>query len=291
MRDFSTAARHANKARMLRTSRSNCSILFVEGDTDSRFYGQFVCHKSCSILNTSGRQHAIDAGEILFRDGFRGFLVLADRDDWSVDGLPSLNYVVATDDRDLESTLLRGGIGLRLLAQHGDRGWIRKLEEKSGKSLLDLIAEWTAVLGVIRWISNRESRKLTTKDFDLTDFVNWDRLTVSVEDVATQILRRSGGSGGIPFNDLRDDLARRSTEKLGTTPDKWVFCSGHDLCLTLMRGLIRKFGNNESAQLTIELFEASVRACCSPGEFANTKLCRMIKDWERRNVPFQVLAK
>jgi len=291
MREFSNGHRHANKVRMLRSSNARLSFLLVEGDTDARFYGQFVCARLCRVVNTSGRQHAIEAGRILSDDGFVGFVVLVDQDDWCVDGsAPRLAYLITTDGRDLESTLLRGGVGLRLLAQYGDRGWLRRIERDTGKPLLDLLAEWTAAVGVIRWISNQRNLGLKTRDVDVTDFVDFDSWSVSLEEVAREILRRSGGGGGVPFEDALCDLVSRARNMLGTTRDKWVFCSGHDMCRTLMRGLIRKFGNNTSEQLTLEVFEASVRACCSPTEFAMTLLYRKIREWERRNAPFRVLA-
>jgi hypothetical protein len=287
MREFSNGPRHANKAKMLRNNRSNLSIVFVEGDTDARFYGQFICHKSCSLVNTSGRSHALDAGDILANEKFKGFLVLVDRDDWAVEGTPP-DYVVTTDCRDLETTLLRGGIALRLLAQHGDRDWVRRIEEKARKPLIDLLAEWAAIVGIIRWISNKEGRKLTTAGVDLTNFVNWDDLKVSVEEVVTFVLRQSGGSGGVPFDEARNELVTRCIQALNGTKDKWAFCQGHDLCHLLMRGLIRKFGNKQSEALTIEVFEASVRACCAPTEFALTEVYRKVRAWERLNAPFRV---
>ena len=291
MLEYSNGFRHANKAKMLRTQDSALGILLMEGDTDARFYGQFVCDRGCRILNCGGRSHALDAGDILAKDAFKGFVVLVDQDDWCVDrSAPKNHYLLTTDGRDLESTLLRGGMGLRLLAQYGDRSWVRKLEQKAGKSLLELLAEWTAVVGVVRWISNREGRKLTTRDVDITDFVDFDSLAVSVKGVAEQILRQSGGGGAVPFDKAASELVQKATDMLGKTKDKWVFCSGHDLCLALMRGLIRKFGTKESEKLTIEVFEASVRACCGPSEFAMTELFKRMQAWERHNAPFKLLA-
>lgn len=55
------------------------AFLIVEGDTDRRFYQNFIAKDICDIRNTSGKADALRVAAILEQENFSGFLVIVDK--------------------------------------------------------------------------------------------------------------------------------------------------------------------------------------------------------------------
>ncbi len=281
----------AARLRMLRTTSPQKAILLVEGGSDAQTFGALVCPNHCSVQPAHGRPNAIDALDDLDRSGFNGLLVLVDQDDWVFTGRHKKHKsLLWSDGRDLESTLLRAGVGVRILAQYGDKGIVAQIEKETGRPLLDLIAEWSAVVGVMRWISQRDGLGLRTNGVNAFDYVDQKSLEIAVEDAAKAIVVRTNGKLPQPPHVLISRVTREAKKVLAKSPDAWLFCSGHDLCHTMVGGLIEEFGRTMCSRLTFELLEAAVRAAIAWSDFEATALYEKMRAWEKANKPYRIFS-
>jgi hypothetical protein len=292
MREHANPHVLANTVRILRDSGMRKCFVLLEGGQDISAYRSFFSDAHCHIQPGQGRQHILDAGEILHKAAFPGFVVVVDQDEWAFTERPVVrSFLFCTDGRDLESTLLRNGVGLRIIENYADPKEVQAIEKQTRRPILSLIAEWAAVIGMIRWFSMQRNLGLCTKDIDIFSYVDFKSLMLQVEKVALDIVL---GSERRPYGDpaiAARNLAHEAERRLKTSPDHWVFCSGHDLCRTLAGGLATDFGRKMCKPLTSDLLEAAVRTAYSWSDFEATRLAAKIEEWEAANAPYRILAR
>lgn len=290
MNRYMTGERVAGTVRMLRSYHQDKSIMVVEGSGDLSAYEIITCSKRCKIHYANGRQHAIDAGRILCSSKFSGFLLVVDQDDWVLNGAhPRTEYLFWTDGRDLESTIFFAGAGDRLIDKYCSQAKRNRIEEQTGKSLLLLIEEWCAILGVLRWVSLRDRRGVACDTVDPFEYVDPHTLAPSLDLAVELLVQRAEGPLPGPRHAIQKQLRAGADYMLHRSIDKRLFCQGHDLCTALSSGLREVFGNDSCGGLSGELIEEELRDTYAWGHFEKTALHSGIRHWEGSNVPFRVL--
>lgn len=133
-----------------------CSFLFVEGESDGKFWQGRIAEKRCCIVfvvafadnnrKKTGKAAVIENIRSLNASKAKidGFLGIIDNDfDALAEGLPTEDNICVTDTHDMESLLLRStDVFRRLLGELGDGKLIAEFEDRQGKPiqtyLLDL---------------------------------------------------------------------------------------------------------------------------------------------------------
>jgi hypothetical protein len=239
-----------------------------------------------------GREKALEAGHRLERDGFPGFMVALDQDQWVFNGAhPKQAYVVWTDGRDLESTLMFAGVAERILANYAHAEALKEIEHDTGKGVLDHLIDWCSALGAMRWVIFRGRLGLSCKAIDAFQSVDQTTMQISLECLAESIINVAESPLPLPRPHLVKRLITETKQLLDRAGDqKWLYCSGHDLCRALASGLREDFGRDPCANLTAELLEAAVRTAYAWSDFEATKMHGRIRGWEGSNAPFRILA-
>ncbi len=292
MRDHQTAYSVANRVQMLRRADRAKAFLIVEGSQDCSVYRLFACPARCDVQWGFGRENALGAGQLLRRNGFSGFVIAVDQDEWVLNGgYPKEEHVVWTDGRDLESTLIFAGVADRLLANYAHPESLKDIERSTKHNVLEHLIEWCGALGAMRWVIRRGRLGLPCKHVDAFASVNRDSMQISIEQLADSVL--NGASGPLP--DARPRLKKRLVTEtihllVSARDQKWLYCSGHDLCIALASGLREDFGKDLCEDLTADILEAAVRTAYAWSDFETTKLHGRIRTWEGKNPPFRILA-
>lgn len=291
MQEFQTAQRVATCVQMLRNADRHKAFLIVEGSKDGEVYRRFACPRRCDIQWAYGRDKAIEVGRVLRRYKLDGFMVAVDQDEWILNKAhPKEDYIVWTDGRDLESTLMFAGVADRILATHANPEMVKQIERDTKATIVEHVIEWCAALGAMRWVVLRGRLGLPCKDIDAFECTDPNSLRISMDALAEAVINQATG----PLPDARPLLKRRLVTEttqlvVSAREQKWLYCSGHDLCRALASGLREDFGREFCETLTAEALEATVRTAYAWSDFEATQLHGRVRDWEQRNVPFRVL--
>ena len=287
MREFQTPEVVANRIRMLRVANRAKSFMIVEGSDDSRPYSVFACERRCSIQWGHGKKNALDVGGILASEHFAGFMVVVDQDEWIWRGNhPNQDYIAWTDGRDLESTLMLHGVIERIIANYADSSRTRDFELEVGKGVQQWLVEWCSTIGAIRLALSRVD--LGLDDIDPADCMD-HHWRITVDDMVRTLLHDSRGNPRRERQYLYKQVLMESNNLLERIGNKEQLCCGHDLCYAMLCVLQDKIGSNDCKDLTIELFERSVRTAYAWSDFEPTGLHTRIRQWEGQNKPWRIL--
>lgn len=292
MREYQTPQSVANRIRLLRNSDNKKAFLIVEGAQDCRVYSLFACRQRCWVQWGYGRTTALEAGRLLDKDGFLGFVVAMDQDHWIIDGMyPKDSFVVWTDGRDLESTLMFAGVAERILGNFACPKELQAIKRETGKGVIEHLIDWCGALGAMRWVIVRGHLGLSCKEIDAFRGVDVDSFEISLERLADVIM--AAHEGTLPFSrlQLKNRMVLETKQLLKRVGDqKWLYCRGHDLCRALTSGLREEFGQDLCQRLTVEVMEATVRSAYAWSDFEATQLHTRIRSWEGMNRPWRILA-
>ncbi|WP_265274377.1 DUF4435 domain-containing protein [Nostoc sp. KVJ3] len=168
MRDFLTVDRVANQIRLRRSTYTG-TFLLVEGSSDKTFYKRFVDQLVCELVETSGKQRAIEILKILEQSNFQGVLAIVDAD---FDRFETLLYtspnLLCTDSHDLETMLINSPAFNKVLAEFGSE---KKIAQFTQDVRLVLIKNAMSV-GYLLWISKCDGLNLTFEGITFSKFIN-----------------------------------------------------------------------------------------------------------------------
>ena len=281
MRNLLTKSDIANQARMLRSAFSG-SILVVEGETDARLFNGFVTRHGCQILVAQNKDNAIGAAMVLDSQGYSGVLTLVDADFWHLDGvLPPSPNMVLTDTHDIETMIIASGALEKILAEFGDQQKFRALP----KPIRDVLEEAACVVGLLRWHSHLGRLNLRFKGMRFIQFLDRKTLTVDIGKLIEEVQTNSRSAA------LNKPATVRAISQLaGRNPAPLQVCSGHDLADLLTVALNCNCGNSRGKKVTISFVRSALRLAYEYRYFSCTQLFATIKNWEKRNTPYVVLA-
>ncbi len=285
MKQHLTAYDIANDVRLSRTLHKG-TFLVLEGDTDARVYGRFICEKDCMVIPAHGKDNAIGALEILESDGFDGILTIVDADFWHLENIkPNSENLLLTDTHDLETMILKTSNLLeRILSEFGKRERIRNL----AGPVQTMVIEATLPIGLLRWLSSasRDNIPIKFRKLPFENFVDKTKLQTNVDELINEA-KKNVRDAEVDEESLKIKIKSMKNEGY----DPWQVCSGHDMVEILTIGLRFTFGNRKAKALTAEVVEGMLRMAYEYSHFCVTRLYKSIKNWENANPPFKILKR
>ncbi|MEH2229804.1 MAG: DUF4435 domain-containing protein [Nostoc sp.] len=280
MRDFLTVDRVANQIR-LRRSTYNGTFLLVEGSSDKTFYKRFVDQLVCELVETSGKQRAIEILKILEQSNFQGILAIVDAD---FERLETLLYtspnLLRTDSHDLETMLIDSPAFKKVLAEFGSE---EKIAQFNRDVKLVLVENGMSV-GYLLWISKCDGLNLTFEGITFSKFIDEQTLQIDELKLIQEIKNKSQA-----FSLNEKNLQERLKTQKSNNHDPWQICCGHHLVEILSFGLRKALGSNKAADVEPNSLERSLRLAYEEIYFHQTQLYLDIRKWESNNQPFRVL--
>ncbi|MGJ5629273.1 DUF4435 domain-containing protein [Nostoc sp. CALU 1950] len=280
MRDFLTVDRVANQIR-LRRSTYNGTFLLVEGSSDKTFYKQFVDQLICELVETSGKQRAIEILKILEQSNFQGVLAIVDAD---FDRLETLLYtspnLLYTDSHDLETILINSPAFNKVLAEFGSEEKIAQFN----RDIKSVVVENGMSVGYLLWISKCDGLNLTFEGITFSKFIDEQTLQIDELKLIQEIKKKSQA-----FSLSDKNLQERLKSQKSNNHDPWQICCGHHLVEILSLGLRKALGSNKAADVEPNSLERSLRLAYEEIYFHQTQLYLDIRIWESNNQPFRVL--
>lgn len=258
------------------------SFLLVEGPDDSKFWRGRIIKGDCEIVIAMGKPNLVGAIERLDMRQFVGILGIIDDD---FDCLEQRRYnsdnLISTDAHDLECLLLYSPALESVLGELGDQAKIMRFEQHAGVSVKDALLNNGLVFGRLRWLALRQDWCLGVgvhtplNPARFIDSETWAVKEPEIMDATAQTLN-------LNVEDLRgllDDLPSANPPHV---------CQGHDLTEILRIGLQKVLGNLKTTY-TKDDIASSLRLAFHDTHFAATQLYADIKNWERLNIPYQIL--
>ncbi|MEH2300525.1 MAG: DUF4435 domain-containing protein [Nostoc sp.] len=280
MRDFLTVDRVANQIRLRRSTYTG-TFLLVEGSSDKTFYKRFVDQLVCELIETSGKQRAIEILKILEQSNFQGILAIVDADFDRFETLLYTSYnLLRTDSHDLETMLINSPAFNKVLAEFGS-------EEKIAQFNRDVrlvLVENGMSIGYLLWISKCDGLNLTFDGITFSKFIDEQTLQINELKLIQEIKNKSQA-----FSLNEKNLQERLKSQKSNNHDPWQICCGHDLVEILSFGLRKALGSNKAADVEPNNLERSLRLAYEEIYFRQTQLYLDIRTWESNNQPFRVL--
>lgn len=280
-----TADDIANNIRMIRSSHRGV-IVIVEGNTDMRVYERLIDNAQCNFVPMNGKKIAIDVLKILERDNFEGFLTIVDADFCRLDNIkPNSINLLLTDNHDLETMILSSNAIDEFISEFGSESEIKKI----GNSIIDLLMDCALPIGFFRWISSpaKDDLSLKFKGMNYDTFIDVKNLKVSTNNLIYEV---KTNSDDFLIDDKEIKRKIESLIKEKDHYDPWQVCSGHDMVQILTIGLANIFGYSESKNIDVGVVDKTLRLTYKLSHFNKTHLYDAIKDWEKNNEPYKILA-
>ncbi len=256
------------------------AILLVEGDTDRRFFLDFV-DKHCMILPAGGKKNAMFAFESVAADGVTGLLCVVDPDHDRLLGVSVEGPgVLAWAGNDLEVELVRSPALDRVLREAASP---KKLQQLEG-TVIGLILRMASPIGALRYLSAVRGLGLKFESIKYERVLDPRTCGVNVERLVQQVT-----SG------LRDptvhtgDLVAAIEQLLESDRDPWGFVCGHDLTEALSTALRRRVGTHNSGDLPAARIESELRMAFIDRDLVSTGMAHKIRQWESNNPGYRVL--
>ncbi|WP_414514863.1 DUF4435 domain-containing protein [Nostoc sp. PCC 9305] len=280
MRDFLTVDRVANQIR-LRRSTYNGTFLLVEGSSDKTFYKRFVDQLVCELVETSGKQRAIEILKILEQSNFHGVLAIVDAD---FERLEALLYtspnLLRTDSHDLETMLINSPAFNKVIAEFGSEEKIAQFN----RDIKSVLLKNGMSVGYLLWISKCDGLNLTFEGITFSKFIHEQTLQIDELKLIQEIKKKSQA-----FSLNEKNLQERLKSQKSNNHDPWQICCGHHLVEILSLGLRKALGSNKAADVEPNSLERSLRLAYEEIFFHQTQLYLDIRKWESNNQPFRVL--
>lgn len=279
MKEFLTFYSIANDIRMRRTQFTG-SFLVVEGDTDARFYKNFLEKSECQLEIAFNKENAIKILEILNEENFKGVIAIVDADfDVIEEKKSAFDNLFFTDFHDCECLILSSNALEKVLSEFGSAEKI----EAFGKDIRQELFNIGSLIGYLRWISLIEAIHLTFEEIDFGRFLRKDDLDFDLNSFVITVINKS------QRHELKSDvLVEKITNIINPNHDKRHVSCGKDLIEILSIGLQRVLGTNNSKQVTSEVLARDLRLAYEFEFFVSTDLYKNVKGWEERNLPFKI---
>jgi len=284
MRQFLNPHTLANDVRMRRALFKG-AFLFVEGESDEKFYCMFVNSELCQIIISHNRQNVCDAVRILYRDRFAGAVGIVDADFDNLEHIsPDIPALFMTDLHDIECSMILSPAFDKLLFEFGSRFKIENWKLSHNPDIRQHILSQAVFVGYAVWYSNRMGLNLKFETLEPKDFVDQDCLEINIHRLVQNIKNKS------QRHDISDEeLIAAITELHVAAQDFWQLVRGHDFIDFLSFAFHRTLGTCTAQTVARERLESSLRMAYSNSDFLNTQLYISIREWEHSNAPYQII--
>lgn len=280
------AAVIANRIRQKRQFYRDAVFLIVEGDDDAKLFQKFVDELRCRIQPAYGRPNVEEVLAILEADDVRGVLAIVDADFDILEGrAPASPNLLRTDSHDVETMMLASPALDHVLREHGEAESIETFETGASTSVREHVLTIAEAFGYLRWHAHREQLAWRFEAFPFERVLHrktWHLLP-------SQILGELQGHSGTGV--LDSETVTQALDALrARVPAIWQLCNGHDMVAILAIGLQRVLGNRNAAEVKPEVLEKDLRLAYEAAYFAETSLCRALRDWHQVHAPILISA-
>jgi len=270
----------------------NCSFLFVEGESDEKFWSSRINEQGCCIVfivsfsdnnqKKTGKTAVNKNIRTLNRSRISGFLGIVDTDFEDLLCFPREENLYATEAHDLETLLLKSFFVFRkLLSEFGDSELIAEFERKSKKTIQNYLLDLALPFARIEWLKQNLHPSLNLGAIHKNN-------TVFPQDkwcLEQELFNESAQQKGI---DIASRRAQELLQKLNNV-DPWVLCNGHLMIDILSMGFQKgAIGKNKTA--TSDNIASYIRGAIDSDNLYQTELCQSIVNWQKNNNPYKVLA-
>ena len=251
------------------------SFLVLEGLDDVRFWST-RSHHGCRLIDGKGKPNVVRGLRRLDEIGFGGALGVVDSNYDYLAGVPlGSKNLLATDAHDLECMLCRSSALDGVLAEFGSDEKIDRFGQSAG--VRTALLERGLVFGRLRWAAQRLDAGLQLPA--IRAFV--DEKSWSVDEDG--LIDRAAGLNGMEASALRRHIADFPPA------DPWHVVHGHDL-LEILRFGLRSVLGDLRASVGVQEIGRALRLAMSAADLRSTQLWQDMRQWERLNKPYLVLA-
>ncbi|WP_432740715.1 DUF4435 domain-containing protein [Methylobacter sp. G7] len=269
----------------------NCSFLFIEGESDEKFWHSRIEEKKCCIVflvsfsennkRQTGKTAVIKNIRTLNNSKVNGFLGIIDNDFDALMCLPRENNTCVADTHDLETLLLRSPtVFKKMLAEFGDNQLIANFEKKEQKSIQDYLIELALPFAQLEWLKQQLKPGLELNDLHKNN-------TILIPDtwcLSQANLNAIVNARGMDINSEPSQHLLKTINNI----DPWLLCNGHKMIDILSMGFQNGIlGNNKKA--ITETIASYIRGSIDKVELYQTELCQSMFIWQNNNSLYQVL--
>jgi len=267
----------ANEISMKRSLFSG-SFLVVEGTTDARLYGKFIDRCECEIIPAHSKDNVISSvKEMTERRNDGKVIGIIDPDTDTLRGIGRKPPLFVTDNRDLDTMLVRSGALDCVLTEYADNGKIERFVSRYGE-IRDSLTAACYHLGLLMYVSERNEYGLSFKDLDHQTFTDRRSMRTDIDLMLRAVIENSQRP--------RADMQTIKTKLIKETDDEhdpWDVCRGHDLISVLAIGLRDIFGSYNCKHITSGALAGALRLAYDIFDMMSTRLFEDIEKWCRSN--------
>jgi hypothetical protein len=275
----------ANEIRMKRQLHPG-SFVIVEGPKDLQVYRRFFDPNGCRLVPSFDKEKAMRALDLLEKEGFPGIVAIVDSDFWVLKKhVPSSENLFTTDTHDLETMIIRSPALEKVLAEYASEAKIEKFQQANGASVREKLLGVARVIGLLRWLSERDGLGLDFDGLAYKKFTSMESLEINISNLIRIVKSRSKA---IDLNE--QEMTKKLRELMQACIGQiWHICCGHDLVNLLSIGLRKLFGSRKAVDVNSEHLEVGLRLAYELAFFVETELYNSLKDWGQKDTRFRIV--
>lgn len=254
------------------------TFLVVEGTSDCRLYAKFIDTDNVNIIVAHSKNTVIQAvRDMHMKRDDKAVIGFVDRDMDTLIGKQDRPPIFATDERDMETTILSSPALDDVLAEYGDRERMKAFSGKYGK-IGEAVAKGACPVGLLMYVSYKKGMNLSFKDLDYVRFVSPASLRTDIGKLVAEVYASS-----MPQRYPRSAIADQLSSLCKEWGPSWKAARGHDAVAVLRIGLRSTFGSYNSRNLTDGELGGALRLAYSREYFMASELYRSSGEWCRTN--------
>lgn len=287
--DMMSSDRLLSSTLFTRSPNDKNAILFVEGDTDVKFFKYFVCSEKYilqpddfdSLINIGGgnKNKVVEAIKKANEEGIKGIVGIVDAD---FDNLKNVHFVenlYRTDTHDLESMLLKSEKSLKkVLNQYCKDDYL--ISDTDIPKIQNILLETSKYIGYALWCSNEYRWWIDFKGFPINKFID-EKCDLDLKE-ACGLLKIKSKDDTLSLETIELEVNKKISEKW----DLWQVCRGKEMLRVLVEYIKHNIKNSthghENLRMNFILAFDSL-------DFMNTNLYVSIRDWELKNRDYSLI--
>ena len=286
MADVREPAAWVNSSRM-----SGIIYMYVEGESDVRFWNKFIDSNSIQLQVCHGFKQLIGVVDEHINQNVLGFLAVIDSDFHAIIGdAPHKTNLFITDDHDLEMMMYHKGNAFQELTNAIDRGEKIAAYLQSGHNLLNETIAITNDIGYCKLASIKNSLNLKFAEEDertheigrpkYEDAI--DSITGAYLGIERIVSKIHGFSVSCKQKPPRvQDILREVYVEKANTYDSWQLSNGHEVSYLLAALIHRRCKHRK--KLDQDYIESVLCAGYKLEDFRLTELYSNMSRWARKN--------
>lgn len=272
----------ASEVRLLREDADYRGVfLFVEGDTDSVFFSNYVDGKKCIIRFVKGRDNVLRLIEIIETAGETCSLAIIDADFWHIERKnTATENILVTDTHDIETMIFKSSAFEKVISEFVTQSAIESTERRY-HDIRSAILSVAYQMAIIRWINHRHKFGICFyANQSRTELINWepaidiDRFSVDFERLLDIVC---SDNYSIKIR-MRPYIRLCRKEKY----DPYEFCNGHDVIFVTLLFIKRRGRRGQVENLLIKDLERIFRLAYEISFFKTTRLYENMLAWQQK---------